>query len=140
MLERQVSVALEGGDGEDDIVKAFDAELHRIVQFYQKKVWPCCRVSGYISQHRSARAAHDVPAPSLPLSRKRVNRQVLLGGSPVCAMSGQASNIAISNILPSSCRRRSSWKAQRSWRSWSVRSGAAPAGAPPTTGASRGTA
>ena len=45
MLERQVSVALEGGDGEDDIVKAFDAELHRIVQFYQKKVCPCCRVA-----------------------------------------------------------------------------------------------
>lgn len=44
MLERQVSVALEGGDGEDDIVKALDAELHRIVQFYQKKVCPCCRV------------------------------------------------------------------------------------------------
>ena len=41
MLERQVSVALEGGHGvEDDLEKAFDSELLRIVQFYQKKVWP----------------------------------------------------------------------------------------------------
>lgn len=38
MLERQVSVALDGGDSEDDIMKAFDSELHRIVQFYEKKV------------------------------------------------------------------------------------------------------
>ena len=45
MLERQVSVALEGADGEDDIVKAFDAELHRIVQFYQKKVCTCYRAT-----------------------------------------------------------------------------------------------
>ena len=38
MLERQVSVALEGGHGvEDDLEKAFDSELLRIVQFYQKK-------------------------------------------------------------------------------------------------------
>ena len=39
MLERQVSMALEGGHGvEDDLEKAFDSELLRIVQFYQKKV------------------------------------------------------------------------------------------------------
>ena len=39
MMERQVSVALEGGHGvEDDLEKAFDRELLRIVQFYQKKV------------------------------------------------------------------------------------------------------
>ncbi|CAL5222730.1 g5137 [Coccomyxa viridis] len=38
MLERQVSMALEGGHGvEDDLEKAFDSELLRIVQFYQKK-------------------------------------------------------------------------------------------------------
>ena len=41
MLERQVSMALEGGHGvEDDLEKAFDSELLRIVQFYQKKVSP----------------------------------------------------------------------------------------------------
>ena len=37
MLERQVSVALEGGP-EDNLERAFDSELQRIIQFYHKKV------------------------------------------------------------------------------------------------------
>ncbi|CAK0783757.1 hypothetical protein CVIRNUC_006956 [Coccomyxa viridis] len=36
MLERQVSVALEGGH-EDNLDRAFDSELQRIIQFYHKK-------------------------------------------------------------------------------------------------------
>ncbi len=40
MLERQVSVALEGGH-EDNLERAFDSELQRIIQFYHKKVRLC---------------------------------------------------------------------------------------------------
>ena len=42
MLERQVSVALEGGH-EDNLERAFDSELQRIIQFYHKKVRLCGR-------------------------------------------------------------------------------------------------
>ncbi len=70
MLERQVSVALEGGNGvEDDLEKAFDSELDRIVKFYQKKVSMCtdCRVRhprAYRSGTESHVLRHDCQSAS----------------------------------------------------------------------------
>ena len=46
MLERQVSVALEGGH-EDNLDRAFDSELQRIIQFYHKKVCVCAALFGH---------------------------------------------------------------------------------------------
>ena len=69
MLERQVSVALEGGH-EDNLERAFDSELQRIIQFYHKKVRLCntswseaapVPVSSCLACHEGLGSRHSMP-------------------------------------------------------------------------------